>query len=252
MAKTRALAESGGTKVLPSSASVVGFSFMDPRILPFAAYMAFIILAAGLAWLGEQGQFSSSDLHRWELWLYPIKTAVVMALLITYWPRYDELKDGLLSNLAHLAEALAVGVVAYAAWVRMDWSWATQGSTPTGYDPSDAGSTAPLLMAMRLFGASMVVPIMEELFWRSFLIRYIDASNYLTGRIGVFSLKAGLITVVLFGLEHQLWLAGMMAGAAYTLLLYRTQRLWPCVVAHGTTNLILGIHVLVTGEWQWW
>ncbi len=43
-----------------------------------------------------------------------------------------------------------------------------------------------------------------------------------------------------------------MAGAAYALLLYRTGRLWPCIVAHAVTNLALGIHVLMTGEWQWW
>ena len=49
-----------------------------------------------------------------------------------------------------------------------------------------------------------------------------------------------------------LWLAGMLAGVAYTLLLYWTGRLWPCIFAHAVTNLALGIHVLVTGEWEWW
>jgi membrane protease YdiL (CAAX protease family) len=44
----------------------------------------------------------------------------------------------------------------------------------------------------------------------------------------------------------------MMAGAVYNLLLYKTHRLWPCVLAHGVTNLLLGVHVLVTQEWQWW
>jgi hypothetical protein len=44
----------------------------------------------------------------------------------------------------------------------------------------------------------------------------------------------------------------MMAGALYNLLLYKTRRLWPCVLAHGVTNLLLGMHVLVTQEWQWW
>jgi len=56
---------------------------------------------------------------------------------------------------------------------------------------------------------------------------------------------------VLFGLEHHLWLAGMMAGAVYTLLLYTTRRLWPCILAHAITNLMLGAHVLMTGEWRW-
>ena len=61
-----------------------------------------------------------------------------------------------------------------------------------------------------------------------------------------------LTTLVLFGLEHHLWLAGMMAGAAYTLLLYGTRRLWPSIIAHAVTNLALGVHVLLTQEWNWW
>ncbi|MBI3392868.1 MAG: CPBP family intramembrane metalloprotease [Nitrospirae bacterium] len=43
-----------------------------------------------------------------------------------------------------------------------------------------------------------------------------------------------------------------MAGVAYNLLLYRTGRLWPCILAHGVTNLLLAVHVLATGEWKWW
>ncbi|MER3424102.1 MAG: CPBP family intramembrane metalloprotease, partial [Nitrospiraceae bacterium] len=45
---------------------------------------------------------------------------------------------------------------------------------------------------------------------------------------------------------------GMMAGATYTLLLYHTGRLWPCILAHGVTNFALGVHVLLTEEWKWW
>lgn len=227
-------------------------SLRDPRILPFAVYMAFIPVSTGLQWTSEQGIFSASGLHQAEIWLYPLKTIVVAAMLAVFWLRYDELKDGCLSNASHLLQASTVGILVYAAWVRMEWSWATQGAASAGYDPSDAGAFVPLLIAVRLFGAAIVVPIMEELFWRSFLIRYIDATDYLSIRLGTFSVKAGLITVLLFGLEHELWLAGMMAGVAYNLLLYRTKRLWPCILAHGVTNLALGIHVLVTGEWKWW
>ena len=95
-------------------------------------------------------------------------------------------------------------------------------------------------------------PVMEELFWRSFLIRYVMSSDFRSIRLGAFSVGSFVVTVVLFGLEHQLWLAGMMAGAAYNVVLYRTGRIWPCILAHAVTNLILGGHVLMTGEWIWW
>lgn len=110
-----------------------------------------------------------------------------------------------------------------------------------------------LLAAIRLFGASIVVPVMEELFWRSFLIRWIiNPEDFKNIPLGTFTLSSFAITVVLFGLEHHLWLAGMVAGAIYNGVLYKTRGLWPCVIAHAVTNLTLGIHVLITQEWQWW
>ena len=93
---------------------------------------------------------------------------------------------------------------------------------------------------------------MEELFWRSFLIRWVINPDFEKVALGTFSLGSFAATVILFGLEHHLWLAGIMAGVAYYALLYKTKRLGPCVMAHSTTNLALGIHVLATEEWQWW
>jgi len=65
---------------------------------------------------------------------------------------------------------------------------------------------------------------------------------------GAFTLASFAATVVLIGLEHNLWLAGMMAGVAYQCLYDPTRRLWPSVVAHATTNVILGMHV-ATQDW---
>jgi len=152
--------------------------------------------------------------------------------------------------------------VVYLAWVRMDWSWATLGQG-AGYNPWQAGaSVGALLAAVRLCGAAVVVPIMEELFWRSFLLRFIitlfpEGKTNVTPEftsipLGTFTPISFVVTVVLFGSEHTLWLAGMMAGVIYNLLLYKTHRLWPCVLAHGVTNLLLGVHVLITQEWHWW
>jgi CAAX prenyl protease-like protein len=93
---------------------------------------------------------------------------------------------------------------------------------------------------------------MEELFWRSFLIRYLISSKFESVPVGAVTPFSFVATVVLFGLEHDLWLAGMVAGAAYTGLLVYTKRLWPCILAHALTNFALGIHVLMTHEWKWW
>jgi len=215
---------------------------MWPRILPFAAYMAFIGASALLP--------SNTFL---DLWLYPIQITVVLGLLIFFWSSYHELQRPIVSNGKEGALAVGVGLVVYVLWVRMDWSWATQGEA-TGYNPFQEGATVGLLLAaIRVFGASVVVPVMEELFWRSYLIRWIiNPDAFEKVPLGLFTLGSFAATVILFGLEHNLWLAGMMAGTIYNGLLYQTRRLWPCVVAHATTNLVLGFHVLITQEWQWW
>jgi CAAX prenyl protease-like protein len=224
------------------------------RILPFVIYLSFLAIVQVIPSITATSPSQNGLAGHIDLWLYPIKTAAVLGLLIYFWPQYRELKDRVINGPGEAILTIAVGLLVYAAWVRMDWSWAMQGDgTGQGYDPFLAGTgTGIVLAGIRIFGASIVVPIMEELFWRSFLIRYLISSKFESVPLGAFSLFSFLGTIVLFGLEHDLWLAGMMAGAAYTGLLYYTKRLWPCILAHAVTNFALGIHVLVTGEWRWW
>ncbi len=222
------------------------------RVIPFGLYLVFLSLTAGAEWIAEhypsQPVFSAFA----TVWHYPIKIAIVGMLLLAFWSRYEELKAPLVTSLAELGLAVGVGILVYLAWVRMDWAWATQGIT-SGYNPfEDTGWTGWGLAGIRLFGASVVVPVMEELFWRSFLLRYLIAPTFRTVPLGMFTPLSLVMTTAFFGFEHHLWLAGMLAGLAYTLLLYYTKRLWPCIIAHGVTNLCLGVHVLVTHEWRWW
>ncbi|HJU03976.1 MAG TPA: CAAX prenyl protease-related protein [Nitrospiraceae bacterium] len=227
---------------------------MTPRILPFAAYLVFLALAQGIPWMAERvPSLVPWKLHA-DLWLYPVKTVAVAGLLIHFWPKYHELKGRVFHDHRDGWGAVGVGLIVYLAWVHMDWPWAIQGNEETsGYDPFRAGDHIGAgLAVVRIFGASVVVPIMEELFWRSFLLRYLISPQFDSVPLGTLTSFSFLATVVLFGLEHDLWLAGMMAGAAYTLVLHQTGRLWPCIVAHAVTNFALGIHVLVTHEWKWW
>lgn len=225
---------------------------MIPRIIPFAAYILFLALAEVPTWVLEFVPDLAPWLETGNLWLYPVKTVLVFCLLAYFWPHYEELRGKVFVGSKEILLAIIIGVSVYVAWVRMDWLWAIQGKL-AGYDPFQAGAETGMVFAgARLLGSVMVVPVMEELFWRSFLIRYVISPRFETVRLGTFTLRSFVVTVILFGLEHQLWLAGMMAGAAYTILLYRTGRIWPCILAHATTNGALGIHVLATGEWHWW
>jgi CAAX prenyl protease-like protein len=135
----------------------------------------------------------------------------------------------------------------------MDWTFSVWGSS-RGYNPSLLpGDALQIVMtSFRVFGAVLVVPLMEELFWRSFLIRYIVDSDFEKVPLGRFTWVSFLLTVVLFGLEHHFILAGMMAGIIYNIILYRTRSLAQCVLAHAVTNLAIAVYVLMTGKWYFW
>jgi CAAX prenyl protease-like protein len=124
--------------------------------------------------------------------------------------------------------------------------------SPSGFDPRVDGRIDWLLVAIRIAGAALVVPVMEELFWRSFLMRWVDAPDFESVAPSQLSIKSFAITVVLFGVEHNLWLAGIVAGAAYSLLYMRHRNLWSPILAHAVTNGLLGVWVVRTGSWSYW
>ena len=212
------------------------------RILPFAAYLFFIVAGDVLERMGV----AASSL----LWLYPAKIAVVALLLALFWRHYTELRPFRLSPTQALI-AVATGVVVLVLWVSLDAGWMIFGS-PSGFDPRSEGRIDWLLVAIRIAGAALVVPVMEELFWRSFLMRWIVAPNFDSVEPSQLGLKSFIITVLLFGFEHNLWLAGIVAGAAYSVLYMRHRSLWSPILAHAVTNGLLGLWVVRTGNWSYW
>jgi CAAX prenyl protease-like protein len=98
----------------------------------------------------------------------------------------------------------------------------------------------------------VTVPLAEELAFRGYLLHCFGERNGDQLRFGHFTWAGFLVSSMLFGLLHQRWLAGILAGIAYALVLYRHGRLSHAVLAHGTTNLLIAAWVLVTGHWQLW
>ncbi len=217
------------------------------RVLPFAAYMLFTVAFDLLKPIVPAGVLADN----FTAFTYPVKITAVAALLLYFWKTYDELSlDGF--KILHIFGALATGVIVFIFWINMDWSFATLGSSES-YDPRILPENPYYaFLAVRLVGTAFVVPVFEELFWRSFVLRYIIHQDFIAVRIGTFTWMSFLISSLLFGSEHYLWLAGIMAGIFYNLLLYWSRNIYACIIAHGVTNLLLGIYVIRTGNWQFW
>jgi CAAX prenyl protease-like protein len=96
------------------------------------------------------------------------------------------------------------------------------------------------------------VPPLEEVFYRSFLYRYVASNQFLDVPFNRFLPLPFLITAVVFGFAHNDWLAGMICGAAYQWLVLRKNRLGDAMTAHAITNFLLGIWVVWRGAWNFW
>lgn len=212
------------------------------RALPFVVYMVFIVIADMAARAG----LSQEELR----WLYPVKVLAVVAALGWGWRSYAELRDWRL-GWGTTAWSVVAGLVVLVLWINLDAGWMQVGSA-AGYDPRTDGRIDWLLVALRIAGAALVVPVMEELFWRSFLMRWIAAGDFLRQDPARVGWKAVAVSVLLFGIEHNLWFAGVVAGLAYSLLYMRTRNLWAPIIAHGVTNGALGVWVVATGQWTYW
>lgn len=221
------------------------------RTLPFALFMAFIALEEGLH-LAVQRQWLTLPDHAFYL-LYPLKALSVALLLYFMRTEYQELCWRELLNPAATALSVGAGVITFLLWINVQVTMPLVGSSP-GFNPTllPEGTARLFLTATRVAGAVLVVPLMEEVFWRSFLMRYLIRPDFQSVPIGTFSLGSFLITTTLFGLEHHFFLAGMLAGAIFSALLYRTRSLAQCILSHAVANLALAIHVLSTGNWHFW
>lgn len=220
------------------------------RVLPFAVFLAFI-------GLGEVLRLAPDAIH-WlpgpmEAWLYPPRVLAAAWLLVHFRSLYPELRWAELKNPRLFCGSLLAGLIVYLLWVNMDWSWAVIGQAQ-GFDPARIENTALRsgFLLLRVAGAVIVVPLIEELFWRSFLPRYLDGRDFMAIPLGAFTPFSFIASALLFGLEHHLFVAGIMAGVAYNLLLARTRSLTACVLAHAVTNAALACHVLLTNSWRFW
>lgn len=214
------------------------------RCLPFGLYIVFLALNPWLT-----AALPGVD----PRWWYGVQIALVLAALVVFRRDYSELRASAPVRRNDWLLTLLLGVAVFVVWINLDFGWAVIGEGKAGFVPltSEGGLDWPFVV-LRIFGAAAVVPIMEELFWRSFVQRWVDQQDFLALAPAAVSWKALLLTSLVFGFEHGQWLAGVVAGVAYGWLYRRTGSLWPAILAHAVTNFMLGVWVVHSGQWQFW
>lgn len=213
-----------------------------PYIVPFIAFLAILAISSHLQFLG--------------VWEYPLRVAV-LSLIVWVFSRHV-----LDFKVKAPALSVAIGVAVFVIWVAPEWlfpdyrshwlfSNAITGTVTTSLDQAHRDSWMVLLF--RTIRAAILVPIIEELFWRAWLMRWLINPNFTAVPMGAWTASSMLITAVLFASEHgPYWEVGLIAGFAYNFLMVRTKSLGDCILSHAVTNGILSAYVIATGRWHFW
>jgi len=164
--------------------------------------------------------------------------------------------------------ALAVGVAGVVVWVglcRLGLEARLLGplglgrfvelGQRSGFDPFVELAAQPAwawgFLAIRFVGLVAIVAVIEEFFLRGFLMRFVMERDWWTMPFGQATALAVVVGTVYGMLTHP---AELVAAAVWfsmvTWLMLRTRNLWDCVAAHAVTNLLLGVYVVVWGQWQ--
>jgi CAAX prenyl protease-like protein len=194
-------------------------------------------------------------------WAYAARSAATAIIATLAFRRLARTDDAVASpGVRGVAAGLATGLAVCALWILPDdlawyrtWMCWPIGSNPvaTGPSPYDPATCGWPLTITKLVGSAFVIAPVEELFFRSFLYRWLQNRDFTTVPLSRFDMSAFMWTIFLFMLEHDRPAAAAMAGAAYGFVAIRWG-LGAAIVAHVVTNLALGLHVIYHGTWGFW
>jgi CAAX prenyl protease-like protein len=219
------------------------------RVRPDVAYLLPMAAFLGLTWVGGTWPASFAI-------TYALKTVVAAVLLYLLWSHYTKI------SWDYFWTGVLVGVLGVVQWIGTEELlarfWPTYpkmgGGEPFNpYAEFDSPVALWLFVAVRWLGPTLVVPVMEELFWRDFLWRSVIAPNdFKLARVGEWDKVAFFGVAAFFATVHPFWMTAIVWGLMIAGLLVWTKSLGACIVAHGVTNFLLGAYVLVTQDWKYW
>ena len=207
---------------------------------PYTPYVFPFVLFAVCIYAGLLFNISQS-------FMYPINTVLVASSLIYFWNVYRQEIRFTLNWLPVIS-----GILVFFIWVFFAGMYPKIGHSEFNPYTHASGYGVNFVITFRLIGAVLVVPLMEELFWRSFALRFAIKADFKSVLLGQFSWFSFIFISILFGLEHERWLVGIFAGMVYSGVLYRNKNLFDPILSHAITNCLLGIYVLSTHNWSFW
>jgi CAAX prenyl protease-like protein len=211
-------------------------------IAPFLAFLVFLVVDASVPL--DSG------------WGAPLRVVLLALVCVICWPRELPLRP------TEPLASIAVGAFVFFLWIAPDFffpayrqSWLF--SNPViGHLHSSLLPRAlhsPWILAWRSLRAAVIVPIVEELFWRAWLMRWLIHNDFHRVPLGTYAPFAFWATAVLFAAEHgSYWDVGLLTGIIYNFWMIRTKSVANCILMHAVTNAILSGYVIAAAQWQYW
>jgi len=215
-------------------------------VLPFGLFML------GLAVLEFISLFHWRPEYPWTLahFVFPVQTIVCGVALIWCWGKYRW------GSFRYWWAGVGMGIFVLALWVSPQWIFGFE-ERIDGFDPEVFEEGALFYWAnlgVRFLRLVIVVPLLEEIFWRGFLMRYLIDEKWREVPFGKFTPMSFGVVAVFFALAH--WgpdfIPALITGLLYNALAVWTRSLGVCVIAHAVTNLGLGIYIMATRQWGFW
>ena len=156
----------------------------------------------------------------------------------------------------------AIGVLIFAIWIAPDLLSSTYrhsiflenaitGKVMTSF--SEESRSSALVSALRILRTAILVPIVEELFWRGWLMRWLIDSDVNKVTLGAYSAASFWIVALLFAAEHgPYWDVGLISGVIFNAWMIRTRSLGDLIFSHAVANGCLCAYVLATAKWEYW
>jgi uncharacterized protein len=224
------------------SSPAVSYSSTVSYVVPFAVFMALLGLSLALPMPALADQV--------------LRLAVMAAVL------YFVARPALDFHVSQLAGSLLIGVVIFVLWIAPDLLFPSYrhsilfdnrliGAARSSL-PEAARHDVPVLW-LRSLRAVIVVPIVEELFWRGWLMRWMIRQDFQRIPLGAYSALSFWTVALLFASEHgPYWDVGLMAGIIFNWWMLRTKSLGDLILAHAVANACLCAYVIAAGKWEYW
>lgn len=214
-----------------------------PYVAPFATFIAIMALekATGLP----------------TTWMYPLRAVATLVVLLAV------SRVPLARRPGRPLASIVLGALVFALWIAPDvvfgpgyrHFWLFENSV-TG----KAVSSIPIalgaslwFLALRTASCALLVPPVEELFWRGWLMRWIVDNDFQKIPLGAYQASAFWLVALMFAAEHgPYWEVGLATGIIYNWWMVRTRNLTDCIIAHAVTNGLLSAYVLATHQFQYW